>query len=74
MRDQEKATIEQLVAARTMEQMEPYLYYLDDHTYLTHTHMRNNILQGGWSKIERSSGQKMSKSLPEIYKSWDTPQ
>ena len=44
MRDQEKATIEQLVTARTMERMEMYLHYHDDHAYLTHGHMRNDII------------------------------
>ena len=74
MRDQEKAMIEWLVITRTMEHMEPYLHYHDDHTYLTRAHMRNDILMGGWSEIEQSSGQEMSKSLPEMYGSWDTPQ
>lgn len=44
MRDQEKATIEQLVATQMMEQMELYLHYHDDHAYLTCAPMRNNIL------------------------------
>ena len=47
MHDQEKATIKRLVAACTMKQMEPYLHYHDDHTYLTHSHMRNDIMQSG---------------------------
>ena len=73
MRDQEKATIERLVAARTMERMEMYLHYHDDHAYLTHGHMRNDIIRSGWSEIERSSGQETLKSLPEMYGSWDAP-
>ena len=73
MRDQEKATIKRLVAARMMEQMEMYLHYHDDHTYLTHGHMRNDIIRSGWSEIERSFGQELSKLLPEMYGSWDAP-
>ena len=73
MRDQEKATIERLVAARTMERMEIYLHYHDDHAYLTRGHMRNDIIRSGWSEIERSSGQETLKSLPEMYGSWDAP-
>ena len=73
MRDQEKATIERLVAARTMERMEMYLHYHDDHAYLTHGYMRNDIIRSGWSEIEQSSGQETSKSLPEMYGSWDAP-
>ena len=73
MHDQEKAMIEQLVAACTMERMGMYLHYHDDHAYLTHGHMRNDIIRSGWSEIERSSGQEMSKSLPEMYGSWDAP-
>ena len=73
MRDQEKATIERLVAARTMERMEMYLHYHDDHAYLTRGHMRNDIIRSGWSEIERSSGQETLKLLPEMYGSWDAP-
>ena len=73
MRDQERATIERLVAARTMERMEMYLHYHDDHAYLTRGHMRNDIIRSGWSEIERSSGQETLKSLPEMYGSWDAP-
>ena len=67
MRNQEKATIERLVAAQTMEQMEPYLHFHNDHAYLTCSHMRNDILQSGWNEIEWSSGQETSKSLPNMY-------
>ena len=73
MHNQEKATIERLVAARTMERMEMYLHYHDDHAYLTRGHMHNDIIRSGWSEIERSSGQETSKSLPEMYGSWDAP-
>ena len=73
MRDQEKATIERLVAARTMERMEPYLHYHDDHAYLTHSHMHNDILWGSWNEIEQSSGQETCKSLPDMYGSWEAP-
>ena len=52
MHDQDKANIERLVAARTMERMEMYLQYHDNHTYLTHGHMHNDIIRSGWSKIE----------------------
>ena len=44
MRDQEKATIERLVAACTMERMEMYLHYHDDHAYLTRGYMHNDII------------------------------
>ena len=74
MRNQEKATIKQLIAAHTMERMEMYLHDHDDHAYLTHAHMWNDILRGGWSEIERSSGQEMSKSLRKMYRSWDASQ
>ena len=74
MRAQEKSTIERLVAARMMERMEMYLHYHDDHAYLTCGHMRNDIIQSGWSEIECSSGQETSRSLPGMYGSWDTPQ
>ena len=73
MHDQEKATIERLVAVHMMEQLEPYLHYHDDHAYLTHAHMHNNILWGGWNEIEWSSGQETLKSLPDMYGSWDAP-
>ena len=73
MCDQEKATIEKLVAAQTMERMEIYLHYHDDHDYLTRGHMCNDIIRSGWSEIEQSSGQEMSRSLPEMYRSWDAP-
>ena len=56
-----------------MERMEMYLHYHDDHAYMTQGYMRNDIIQSGWSEIEHSSGQEMSRSLPEIYKSWDAP-
>ena len=73
MRNQEKATIEQLVTTRMMERMEMYLHYHDDHAYLTCGHMCNDIIRSSWSKIERSSGQETLKSLPEMYGSWDAP-
>ena len=47
MHDQEKATIEWLVAACMMERMEMYLHYHDDHAYLTCGHMRNDIIRSG---------------------------
>ena len=47
MCDQEKARIEWLVTAYTMEQIEPYLHYHNDHTYLICSHMHNNILWSG---------------------------
>ena len=52
MRDQEKATIERLVAARTMERMKMYLHYHNDHAYLTRGYMRNDIIRSGWSEIK----------------------
>ena len=52
MHDQEKATIERLVTTRTMERMEMYLHYHDDHAYLTWGYMRNDIIRSGWSEIE----------------------
>ena len=73
MRNQEKATIERLVATQTMKRMEMYLHYHDDHAYLTRGHMQNNIIRGSWNEIERSSGQEMSRSLSEMYGSWDAP-
>ena len=73
MRDQEKATIERLVTACTMERMEMYLHYHNGHAYLTWGYMRNEIIRGGWSEIEQSSGQEMSKLLPKMYGSWDAP-
>ena len=36
--------------------------------------MCNDIIQSGWSEIERSSGQETSRSLPKMYGSWDAPQ
>ena len=74
MRAQEKATIERLVAVRTTERMEPYLHYYDDHAFLARGYMRNDIIRSGWSEIERSSGQETSRSLPEMYGSWNAPQ
>ena len=73
MRDQEKATIKRLVAAQTMERMEMYLHYYDDHAYLTCGHMCNDIIRSRWSEIEQNSGQETSRSLSEMYGSWDTP-
>ena len=53
--------------------MEMYLHYHDDHAYLTCGHMHNDIIRSSWSEIERSLGQETSKSLPEMYGSWDAP-
>ena len=74
MRDQEKSTIKWLVATCTMERMKMYLHYHNNHAYLTCSHMHNDILRSSWSKIEQSSGQETSRSLPEMYGSWDTLQ
>ena len=52
----EEAAIRRLIAARVTEQMEPYIHFNDEHAYLSHSHMRNNILQSGWNELEQNYG------------------
>ena len=54
LRAQEEAAIKQLIAARVTERMEPYIHFNDEHAYLSHSHMRNDILCSGWNELEQN--------------------
>ena len=55
-RAQEEAAIKRLIAARVTECMEPYIHFNDEHTYLSRSHMHNDILRSGWNELEQNYG------------------
>ena len=56
LRAQEEAAIKWLIAARVTERMEPYIHFNNEHTYLSRSHMRNDILCSGWNELEQNYG------------------
>ena len=56
IRAQEEAAIKRLIAACVTERIEPYIHFNNEHTYLSCSHMRNDILRSGWNKLEQNYG------------------
>ena len=71
---QEEAVIKQLIAARVTEHMEPYIHFNDEHAYLSHSHMRNDILRSGWNELEQNYGTDVAQPRPTVYGSWTAPE
>ena len=53
--------------------MEPYIHFNDEHAYLSHFHMRNDILCSGWNELEQNYGTDVTQPRPTVYRSWTTP-
>ena len=71
---QEEAAIKRLIAARVTERMESYIHFNDEHTYLSHSHMHNDILRSGWNKLEQNYGMDITRPRPAVYGSWTAPE
>ena len=54
--------------------MEPYIHFNDEHTYLSCSHMRNNILHSGWNKLEQNYGTDVTRPQPMVYRSCTAPE
>ena len=54
--------------------MEPYIHFNDEHTYLSHSHMRNDILRSGWNELEQNYGTDVTRPQPAVYGSWTAPE
>ena len=50
--------------------MEPYIHFNDEHAYLSHSHMRNDILRSGWNELEQNYGTDVTQPRPMVYGSW----
>ena len=53
-----------------MEHMEPYIHFNDEHAYLSHSHMCNDILWSGWNELEQNYGTDIMRPRPTVYGSW----
>ena len=73
IRAQEEAAIKWLIAARVTERMEPYIHFNDEHTYLSRSHMHNDILRSGWNELEQNYGMDVTRPRPTVYGSWTAP-
>ena len=74
LRAQEEAAIKRLIAAQVMERMEPYIHFNDEHTYLSRSYMRNDILRSGWNELKQNYGTDIARPRPTVYGSWTTPE
>ena len=54
--------------------MKPYIHFNDEHTYLSRSHMRNDILRSGWNKLEQNYGTDVTQPRPMVYGSWTAPE
>ena len=54
--------------------MEPYIHFNDEHAYLSHSHMRNDILQSRWNELEQNYGTDITQPQPTVYGSWTAPE
>ena len=67
IRAQEEAAIKRLIAACVTERMEPYIHFNDEHTYLSCSHMHNNILRSGWNELKQNYGTDITQPQPTVY-------
>ena len=74
LRAQEEVVIKWLIAARVTECMGPYIHFNDEHAYLSHSHMRNDILRSGWNELEQNYGTNVTRPQPTVYGSWTAPE
>ena len=74
VRAQEEAAIKRLIAARVTERMEPYIHFNDEHAYLSHSHMHNDIFHSGWNELEQNYGMDVTRPRRTVYGSWTTPE
>ena len=54
--------------------MEPYIHFNDEHAYLSHSHMHNDILRSGWNELEQNYGTDIMRPQPTVYGSWTAPE
>ena len=50
--------------------MKPYIHFNDEHAYLLHSHMRNDILRSGWNELEQNYSADITRPQPTVYRSW----
>ena len=71
VRAQEEAMIKRLIVTRVTKHIKPFIHFNDKHTYLSWSHMHNDILWSGWNKLEQNYEMDVTQPRLTAYGSWE---